>query len=92
MSSLGNRIQTEHEGKGARDTLWEAMAFKEWTEDNSANETDGKTVTEVGAGTNGPGVREDPRRRGLSRLLCVLRALYTVGIHKNVWSWSGDEF
>lgn len=27
------------------------MAFKEWTEDNSANETEGKTVTEVGAGT-----------------------------------------
>lgn len=25
-------------------------------------------------------------------LLCVLRALHIVGINKNVWSWSGDEF
>ena len=56
------------------------MAFKEWTEeDNSENGTEGKTVTEVTAGTNDQGVRKDPRRWGLSWLVLCPKGLAQSG-------------
>ena len=56
------------------------MAFKEWTEeDNSENGTEGKTVTEVTAGTNDQGVRKAPRRWGLSWLVLCPKGLAHSG-------------